>query len=166
MSKTENMLHKKTPSVTVLSNRGQVVRDIVYHRHPDTPEKTDERITYHQFDKRGFLEKSADPRMQASGLSNFRYVTSLSGQVLCTESADAGISLTLNDAAGRLMISISQICTDKGQDNCSKAVTQTFRYEGADSAGRLLSITEQTAGQNAQVTERFMYAGNSEAEKA
>ncbi|MFZ3823491.1 RHS repeat-associated core domain-containing protein [Morganella morganii] len=166
MSKTENTLHKKTPSVTVLSNRGQVVRDIVYHRHPDTPEKTDERITYHQFDKRGFLEKSADPRMQASGLSNFRYVTSLSGQVLCTESADAGISLTLNDAAGRLMISISQICTDKGQDNCSKAVTQTFRYEGADSAGRLLSITEQTAGQNAQVTERFMYAGNSEAEKA
>ncbi|MBT0367033.1 RHS repeat protein [Morganella morganii subsp. morganii] len=104
--------------------------------------------------------------MQASGLSNFRYVTSLSGQVLCTESADAGISLTLNDAAGRLMISISQICTDKGQDNCSKAVTQTFRYEGADSAGRLLSITEQTAGQDAQVTERFMYAGNSEAEKA
>ncbi|HHW8957668.1 TPA: RHS repeat-associated core domain-containing protein [Morganella morganii] len=166
MSKTENTLHKKTPSVTVLSNRGLVVRDIVYHRHPDTPEKTDERITYHQFDKRGFLEKSADPRMQASGLSNFRYVTSLSGQVLCTESADAGISLTLNDAAGRLMISISQICTDKGQDNCSKAVTQTFRYEGADSAGRLLSITEQTAGQNAQVTERFMYAGNSEAEKA
>ncbi|EPJ8692815.1 RHS repeat-associated core domain-containing protein [Morganella morganii] len=166
MSKTENTLHKKTPSVTVLSNWGQVVRDIVYHRHPDTPEKTDERITYHQFDKRGFLEKSADPRMQASGLSNFRYVTSLSGQVLCTESADAGISLTLNDAAGRLMISISQICTDKGQDNCSKAVTQTFRYEGADSAGRLLSITEQTAGQDAQVTERFMYAGNSEAEKA
>ena len=166
MSKTENTLHKKTPSVTVLSNRGQVVRDIVYHRHPDTPEKTDERITYHQFDKRGFLEKSADPRMQASGLSNFRYVTSLSGQVLCTESADAGISLTLNDAAGRLMISISQICTDKGQDNCSKAVTQTFRYEGADSAGRLLSITEQTAGQKAEVTERFVYAGNSEAEKA
>ncbi|WP_247711764.1 RHS repeat-associated core domain-containing protein [Morganella morganii] len=166
MSKTENTLHKKTPSVTVLSNRGQVVRDIVYHRHPDTPEKTDERITCHQFDKRGFLEKSADPRMQASGLSNFRYVTSLSGQVLRTESADAGTSLTLNDAAGRLMISISQICTDKGQDNCSKAVTQTFRYEGADSAGRLLSITEQTAGQKAEVTERFVYAGNSEAEKA
>ncbi len=166
MNKTENTLHKKTPSVTVLSNRGQVVRDIVYHRHPDTPEKTDERITCHQFDKRGFLEKSVDPRMQASGLSNFRYVTSLSGQVLRTESADAGISLTLNDAAGRLMISISQICTDKGQDNCSKAVTQTFRYEGADSAGRLLSITEQTAGQKTQVTERFVYAGNSEAEKA
>ncbi|WP_229064065.1 RHS repeat protein [Morganella morganii] len=166
MSKTESTLHKKTPSVTVLSNRGQAVRDIVYHRHPDTPDNTDERITRHQFDARGFLQQSADPRMQASGLSNFRYVTSLSGQVLRTESADAGISLTLNDAAGRLMISISQICTDKGQDNCSKAVTQTFRYEGADSAGRPLSITEQTAGQKAEVTERFVYAGNSEAEKA
>ena len=166
MSKTESTLHKKTPSVTVLSNRGQAVRDIVYHRHPDTPDNTDERITRHQFDARGFLQQSADPRMQASGLSNFRYVTSLSGLVLRTESADAGISLTLNDAAGRLMISISQICTDKGQDNCSKAVTQTFRYEGADSAGRLLSITEQTAGPKTQVTERFVYAGNSEAEKA
>ncbi|WP_250211217.1 RHS repeat protein [Morganella morganii] len=166
MNKTENTLHKKTPSVTVLSNRGQVVRDIVYHRHPDTPEKTDERITRHQFDSLGFLQQSADPRLQASGLSNFRYVTSLSGQVLRTESADAGTSLALNDAAGRPVISISQICTNNGQDDRSRAVTQTFQYEGADSAGRPLSITEQTAGQSTVVTERFVYAGNSEAEKA
>ncbi|MEM8378656.1 RHS repeat protein, partial [Morganella morganii] len=166
MNKTENTLHKKTPSVTVLSNRRQAVRNIGYHRHPDTPDKTDERITRHQFDARGFLQQSADPRMQASGLSNFRYITSLSGQVLRTESADAGTSLTLNDAAGRPATNISQICTDNGQDDRSRAVTQTFRYEGADSAGRPLSIAEQTAGQNAQVTERFVYAGNSEAEKA
>ncbi|WP_247715458.1 RHS repeat protein [Morganella morganii] len=166
MNKTENTLHKKTPSVTVLSNRGQAVRDIVYHRHPDTPEKTDERITRHQFDARGFLQQSADPRMQASGLSNFRYITSLSGQVLRTESADAGTSLALNDAAGRPVVSISQIRTDNGQDDRSRAVTQTFRYEGADSAGRLLSIAEHSAGQSAQVTERFVYAGSSAAEKA
>ena len=166
MNKTESTLHTKTPSVTVLSNRGLEIRDIVYHRHPDTPEKTDERITRHQFDARGFLQQSADPRMQASGLNNFRYITSLSGQVLRTESADAGTSLALNDAAGRPVISISQIRTDNGQDDRSRAVTQTFRYEGADSAGRPLSIAEQIAGQNAQVTERFVYAGNSEAEKA
>ena len=166
MNKTESTLHKKTPSVTVLSNRGLAVRDIVYHRYPDTPENTDERITRHQFDARGFLKESADPRMQASGLSNFRYITSLSGQVLRTESADAGTSLALNDAAGRPVICISQIRTDNGQDDRSRAVTQTFRYEGADSAGRPLSIAEQTAGQNAQVTERFVYAGSSEAEKA
>ncbi|MQC09284.1 hypothetical protein C4511_18715, partial [Morganella morganii] len=166
MNKTENTLHKKTPSVTVLSNRGQVVRDIVYHRHPDTPDNTDERITRHQFDSRGFLKESADPRLQASGLANFRYITSLSGQVLRTESADAGTSLALNDAAGRPATSVHQIGTENGQDDSSRAVTQTFRYEGADSAGRPLSIAEQTAGQNAQVTERFVYAGNSEAEKA
>ncbi|WP_368889459.1 RHS repeat-associated core domain-containing protein [Morganella morganii] len=166
MNKTENTLYKKTPSVTVLNNRGLAVRDIVYHRHPDTPEKTDERITRHQFDTRGFLQQSADPRLQASGQRNFRYITSLSGQVLRTESADAGTSLALNDAAGRPVIGISQIRTDNGQDDRSRAVTQTFQYEGTDSAGRPLSISEQLAGQNAQVTERFVYAGNSEAEKA
>ena len=166
MNKTENTLHKKTPSVTVLSNRGQVVRDIVYHRHPDTPDNTDERITRHQFDSRGFLKESADPRLQASGLANFRYITSLSGQVLRTESADAGTSLALNDAAGRPATSVHQIGTENGQDDSSRAVTQTFRYEGADSAGRPLSIAEQTAGQSTQVTERFVYAGSSEAEKA
>ncbi|MEY1423325.1 RHS repeat-associated core domain-containing protein [Morganella morganii] len=166
MNKTENTLYKKTPSVTVLNNRGLAVRDIVYHRHPDTPEKTDERITRHQFDTRGFLQQSTDPRLQASGQRNFRYITSLSGQVLRTESADAGTSLALNDAAGRPVIGISQIRTDNGQDDRSRAVTQTFQYEGTDSAGRPLSISEQLAGQNAQVTERFVYAGNSEAEKA
>ncbi len=166
MNKTENTLYKKTPSVTVLNNRGLAVRDIVYHRHPDTPEKTDERITRHQFDTRGFLQQSTDPRLQASGQRNFRYITSLSGQVLRTESADAGTSLALNDAAGRPVIGISQIRTDNGRDDRSRAVTQTFQYEGTDSAGRPLSISEQLAGQNAQVTERFVYAGNSEAEKA
>lgn len=165
MNKTESTLHTKTPLVTVLSNRGQVVRDIVYYRHPDTPEKTDERITCHLFDQRGFLQQSADPRMQASGLTNFRNITSLSGQVLRTESADAGTSLALNDAAGRPVISISQIRTDNGQDDRSCAVTHTFQYERSGS-GRPLSISEQKAGQNAQVTERFVYAGNSDAEKA
>ncbi|WP_317420294.1 MULTISPECIES: RHS repeat domain-containing protein [unclassified Morganella (in: enterobacteria)] len=165
MNKTENTLHTKTPSVTVLNNRGLAVRDIGYHRHPDTPDKTDERITRHQFDARGFLQQSADPRMQASGLINFHYVTSLSGQVLRTESADAGTSLTLNDAAERPLVSISQIRTDNGKDDRSVAVTHTFQYEGSGS-GRPLSIAEQIAGQSAVVSERFVYAGNSEAEKA
>ncbi|MEY0267344.1 RHS repeat domain-containing protein, partial [Morganella morganii] len=165
MNKTENTLHTKTPSVTVLNNRGLAVRDIVYHRHPDTQDKTDERITRHQFDARGFLQQSADPRMQASGLTNFHYIAALSGLVLRTESADAGTSLTLNDAAGRPVISISQIRTDNGKDDRSVAVTHTFQYERSGS-GRPLSIAEQVAGQSAVVSERFVYAGNSEAEKA
>jgi len=38
-------LFSKTPTVMVLDNRGLTVRDITYHRHPDTPKVTNERIT-------------------------------------------------------------------------------------------------------------------------
>ncbi|MBF4422462.1 RHS repeat protein, partial [Yersinia pestis] len=51
-------LFSKTPSVTVLDNRGLTVRDIAYHRHPDSPDVISERITHHQYDARGFLTQS------------------------------------------------------------------------------------------------------------
>lgn len=60
-------VHHRTPAVTVLDNRGLTVRDIAYHRHPDAPEATDERITRHQYDARGFLSQSADPRLHKAG---------------------------------------------------------------------------------------------------
>jgi uncharacterized protein RhaS with RHS repeats len=56
-----------TPSATVLDNRGLSVRDIAYHRHPDTPNVTRERIARHRYDARGFLTQSADPRLHAAG---------------------------------------------------------------------------------------------------
>jgi uncharacterized protein RhaS with RHS repeats len=56
-----------TPTVTVLDNRGLSVRDIAYHRHPDTPEVTRERIACHRYNARGFLALSADPRLHAAG---------------------------------------------------------------------------------------------------
>lgn len=48
-------LFSKTPMVAVLDNRGLTVRDIVYHRHPDTPDVTTERIIRHQYGAHGFL---------------------------------------------------------------------------------------------------------------
>ncbi|PHM60814.1 insecticidal toxin SepC/TccC [Xenorhabdus stockiae] len=33
-------LHKNTPTVTVLDCRGLTIRELAYHRHPDTPEST------------------------------------------------------------------------------------------------------------------------------
>nr|WP_241391406.1 hypothetical protein [Serratia proteamaculans] len=60
-------LFSSTPSVAVLDNRGLLVRELQYHRHPDTPEETDERITCHQHDERGSLSQSADPRLHAAG---------------------------------------------------------------------------------------------------
>ncbi|WP_139139914.1 RHS repeat protein, partial [Pseudomonas monteilii] len=79
-------LFSNTPTVTVSDNRGLPVRNVVYHRHPDTPQVTDTRITYHRHDARGFLAQSTDPRLREAGLANFTYLTSLSGEVLRTQS--------------------------------------------------------------------------------
>ncbi|WP_170831821.1 RHS repeat protein, partial [Pseudomonas monteilii] len=80
-------LFSQTPMVTVRDNRNLAVREIAFHRHPDTPQVTDTRITYHRHDARGFLAQSTDPRLREAGLANFTYLTSLSGEVLRTQSA-------------------------------------------------------------------------------
>ncbi|MDZ7321087.1 RHS repeat protein, partial [Kosakonia sacchari] len=156
-------LYSKTPHVAVLDNRGLAVRDIVYHRHPDTPDITEERITHHQFDVRGLPSQSADPRLYAAGLANFSYLHGLNGTPLRTQSADAGTSVALKDASGRFFLQVSNIGT--GNDR-SAAVTRTFQYEEADLPGRLLGITEQVAGDSAHVTERFIWGGASADEQS
>uniref|UniRef100_A8G8Q0 YD repeat protein n=1 Tax=Serratia proteamaculans (strain 568) TaxID=399741 RepID=A8G8Q0_SERP5 len=156
-----------TPTVTVLDNRGLTVRDIAYHRHPDTPDVTTGCITRHRYDARGFLTQSADPRLHETGLANFSYLTDLAGSVLRTVSIDAGITLTLNDAAGRPFMAVSNIGTaDDGTEDLSRAVTRTWQYEDATLPGRPVSITEQPTGEAAHITERFVYAGNTDKEKA
>ncbi|WP_086869245.1 RHS repeat protein [Kosakonia pseudosacchari] len=151
-------LYSKTPQVTVLNNRALVVRDIVYHRHPDTPDATDERITRHQFDARGLPSQSADPRLYAAGLANFSYLCDLNGTALRTQSADAGTSVALNDASGRAFLQVSNI--GAGNDR-SAAVTRTFQYEDASLPGRPLSVTGQ-----GKISERFVWAGNSADEQS
>ncbi|EML5381255.1 RHS repeat protein [Enterobacter bugandensis] len=160
-------LHSMIPTVTVFDNRGLTVRNIAYHRHPGSPDVTSERITRHQYDARGFLMRSADPRLHEGGLVNFSYLTDLGGSPLRTQSVDAGITITLNDAAGRPFISVSKISTaDDGTEDRSQAVTRTWQYENAGLPGRPVSVTEQVTGEAARITERFVYAGNSDAEKA
>ncbi|EPF0315288.1 RHS repeat-associated core domain-containing protein [Enterobacter chuandaensis] len=156
-----------TPSVTVLDNRGLTVRDIAYHRHPNTPEVTSERITRHRYDARGFLVQSADPRLHDAGLANFSYRTDLAGSVLRSQGVDNGTTASLNDAAGRPFIAVSNINTaGDGTEDKSQAVTRTWQYEDATLSGRPLSITEQHNGEAARITERFVYAGNTAEEKA
>ncbi|MBD8170332.1 RHS repeat-associated core domain-containing protein [Erwinia persicina] len=160
-------LFSNTPTVTVLDNRGLTVRDIAYHRHPDSPDVTGERITRHHHNARGFLTQSADPRLHDAGLANFTYLTDLVGNVLRSQGVDNGITLALNDAAGRPFIAVSNISTaEDGTDDLSQAVTRAWQYEGAGLPGRPLSITEQPPGGAARITERFVYAGNTDAEKA
>lgn len=160
-------LFSKTPAVTVLNNRGQTILNIAYHRHPESPDITTERITRHQYDARGFLTQSADPRLAGAGLANFTYRTDLRGGVLRTQGADNGITVSLNDVAGRPFIAVNNIGTaDNGTDDRRQAVTRTWQYENASLAGRPLSITEQVNGESARITERFVYAGKTDAEKA
>lgn len=152
-------LFSSTPSVAVLDNRGLFVREQQYLRHPDTPEVTDERITRHQYDERGNLVQSADPRLYAAGLANFTYLNDLTGTVLQSVSADAGTSLALSDAAGRAFLAVTGAGTDD-------AVIRTWQYEDAALPGRPLSVMEQVTGETARITARFVYAGNTDAEKA
>ncbi|EAW1744886.1 RHS repeat protein, partial [Salmonella enterica subsp. enterica] len=156
-----------TPTVTVLDNRGLAVRNITYHRHPDSPDTTDERITRQQYDARGYLTQRADPRLHDAGLANFTYLTDLAGNVLRTVSVDAGTTVALNDAAGRPFMTVSNIGTaDDGTEDLSQAVTRTWQYEDASLPGRPVSITEQLTCKVARITERFVWAGNSAEEKA
>ncbi|HFD6780767.1 TPA: hypothetical protein ACF3ML_004554, partial [Pseudomonas aeruginosa] len=72
-------LHTGTPTVQVFDNRGLTVRALQYHRHPDTPSTTEERITRQYYDLRGFLASSVDPRLQDLGSANFTYQADLVG---------------------------------------------------------------------------------------
>lgn len=160
-------LFSKTPTVTVLDNRGLTVRDIAYHRHPGTLDVTNERITRHQYDARSFLIQSADPRLSGAGLANFKYLTDLAGNVLRSQGVDNGTTVSLNDAEGRPFITISNISTtDDGNGDRSQAVTRTWLYEDAELPGRPVSVTEQVTGEAARITDRFVYAGDSAEEKA
>ncbi|ACK45138.1 RHS repeat domain-containing protein [Shewanella baltica] len=160
-------LFSKTPSVKVLDNRGLTVSDIAYHRHPDLPQVTNERITRYQYDDSGLLEQSADARLHDAGLVNAIYLRDLTGSVLCTQSVDSGITIALNDAAGRPLVMVSNISTnDDGTDDRSQAVTRTWQYEDVTKLGRPLSVTERRNGEAARITERFVYADNTSAEKA
>ncbi|MGJ0638779.1 RHS repeat-associated core domain-containing protein [Xenorhabdus bovienii] len=153
-------LHQKTPEVTVLDNRGLTVRELRYHRHPNTPTTTDERITRHRFTLAGQLAHSIDPRLfdlqQTDNTvnPNMVYETALTGEVVRTRSVDAGSTLMLNDITGRPVLAIN--ATD---------VTRTWQYEHETLLGRPLSITEQPADEATRITERFVWAGNSQAEK-
>ncbi|UBM27365.1 RHS repeat protein [Pseudomonas sp. p1(2021b)] len=160
MPDTPQVLHRNTPTVAVVDNRGLTVRTIVYCRRPDELQVTDERITYQQHDSRGVLERSADPRLATAGRANFTYLTDLAGTALHTRNVDAGISITFNDAAGRPFLAVSQIGIDaQGNEDWSQAVTRTWSYEDRMLAGRPVGVTEQVAGNPARVTERFVWAG-------
>lgn len=167
MCASQTSLHANTPSITVLDSRCLRVRDVGYHRHPDSPAVTSERISRHHYDGRGFLIRSADPRLSEAGLANFIYVSSLSGRVLSQQGVDNGGSVALPDAFGRSYSVVSNI-PDPGHEhgNTTQVVTSTYQYEESDLLGRLTSVSEQVGNERQKISERRVYAANTEAEIA
>ncbi|KAA1187616.1 RHS repeat protein [Photorhabdus heterorhabditis] len=155
MKNIDSKLYQHTPSVSVYDNRGLTIRNIDFHR-TFAEGNTDTRITRHQYDAHGYLNYSIDPRLYDtnSGQPNFIWQYDLTGNLLRTESVDAGCTVTLNDIEGRLVLT-----------KLATGVIQIRQYEDSSLPGRLLSITEQIPEKAPCVTERFIWAGNTPEEK-
>ncbi|WP_353232762.1 RHS repeat-associated core domain-containing protein [Pseudomonas helleri] len=95
-------LHQRTPLLTVTDPRGLVVRSIAHHRQ-EVEEPIAERVQRQVFNANGHLCQQWDPRLfELSDIANQSTRYSLSGQVLLSESVDAGWRLAFHDAAGQL----------------------------------------------------------------
>lgn len=155
---TAAAVHRHTPTLQAFDARRLLVREVAYLRHPDTPQLTC-LVTRHQHDVRGFALRSTDPRLHEAGLWNVAWDTDLAGQVLCSRSLDAGVSLALNDAARRPAWQTSHVrLRDDGSEDFAEAVTRTWTYENPDLRARPLTIGEQVTGGRARIVERFVYA--------
>lgn len=155
-----NTLHSRTPTVSVLDNRGLGVRDIVYHRHPGATDITDERVTRHTFTPAGHLQMSRSPRqydlMRAdpSVLPDREIISSLSGQPLKVSGCDDGTTLTFHDAADRPLLAVT-----------AAGVTRRWGYEDPGLPGRLLSVSEALPGQPPHLHETLAWGSNTAYEK-
>ena len=88
-------LDRHTPLLTVTDPRGSVVRSVTWHRSQagDVPEA---RVNRSAFDSAGRLICSWDPRLWIrQAHANVTSIHSLSGQVLLSDSVDAGWRLSL-----------------------------------------------------------------------
>lgn len=154
-------LHTYTPEVSVSDNRGLIVRDIRFHRHPDSPDSTDCRVTHLHFNARGHHVQSIDPRLaqsrrEAPGAPpNLLLQPALSGAVVRSQSVDAGTLLALDDCAGRSLMRRSGV-----------GVTRRWNYQSVAFSGRLHSLDEQAEGAERAVCERWIWALGGAVERA
>ncbi|MCT8347277.1 toxin [Photorhabdus temperata] len=154
MENFDPKFYQHTPTVNVQDNRGLTIRDINFRRSTASG-TTDTLITRHLYDTRGHLIQSIDPRLYEAKQKdntikpNFLWQYDLTGNILCTESADAGRTVTLNDIESRLILTVT-----------ATGARQTRQYEAPSLPGRLLSVTEQPEGKTPRITEHLIWAEN------
>ena len=97
-------LHAHTPTLAVIDPRGLPIRTVAFACSVggQTPEQ---RVTQSVFDPMGRLVAQRDPRVfaHATAPANLRTLYSLSGQVLATDSSDAGWRVSLPGEAGQML---------------------------------------------------------------
>lgn len=141
------VVHTQTPSLAVLEPRGQVALEVAYCR--SRPEDlAQRRITRTRYNTGGQAVAQWDPRLHdlhnddPTVPPNLATVCSLSGQVLSTQSVDAGLRVQLFGEAGQ------GVYFQDGRG--------TRRQVEFDALLRPLAVFEQDL-----CTERFSYGGSS-----
>ncbi len=147
-------LHTRTPTVVVLDNRGSTVREIHYCRHPDTINKTDERITRHHYHARGYLERSIDARLYETQQSdstiqaNIQQVVSFGGLLSATKSVDSGNSVNISDIENRKVMNINGL-----------GLVTEYHYTKPEFVSQLMAIMESSPTSKQILKERFTWGG-------
>lgn len=147
-------LHIRTPTVVVLDNRGSTIREINYCRHPDTINKTDERITRHHYHARGYLERSIDARLYKTQQSdstiqpNIQQTVSLGGLLSATKSVDSGNSVNISDIENRKVMDINGL-----------GLVTEYHYTKPEFVSQLMVIMESSPTSKQILKERFTWGG-------
>lgn len=137
-------LHAHTPTLTVLDSRGFMVRSVRWYRAEDgvAPEP---RVSHSRLNAWGWAVKQRDARLFASAAPrpNLATVYSLSGNVLLSDSVDAGLRVVLP-------------CEDGLADEHRDGRGTHTRYE-YDALRRAKAVFEAPADQPERCVERFIY---------
>ncbi|WP_282355875.1 RHS repeat-associated core domain-containing protein [Pseudomonas sp. PS01303] len=140
--------HSPHPTLSVVDPRALAIRSVAYCQHPDKPD-VEPRITRQMFDEAGREVAAWDPRLWgAAPKPNLSTVYALSGQVLLTDSVDAGWQLNL--------------CNDAGSQRSFWDARGSQCRREFDELQRPVALTEQAYGEQPQVVERWTYADATE----
>jgi len=146
-------LHAHTPTLSVVESRGLPARLIACHRVEST-DTTDLRVTRHVYDPASRLIASQDPRLPTPNQCS---VYSLSGQVLSTDSVDAGWRVTLLGEAGQVLQGWDGRGSQRQVEYDELLRPFVIRETSDHPAGRRLPA--MASAQSEQTVERFTYGG-------
>ncbi|UZE24503.1 toxin [Pseudomonas sp. B21-056] len=145
-------LHHRTPTLSVIDNRGLPVRQVAYCRR-NADEQPQARITRQHHDVAGRQVAQWDPRLFGNASeANLQTVYSLSGKTLRVSSVDAGWRLSLPGDAGQLL---------RSWDQRGHHWRTTY-----DDQLRPTTLREQPPGQHSRTVECLRYGDSSPASAA